>query len=337
MNFFKCLFLIVLANSLLKVNPLFAQKKTPKSIHGPQTKVPKKITPQPVQINFGCMFDSVSEVIVDGQKIYLKKGLFLAKLKLIDMSEPNFGLGYAFKSPFKDTIFIRSLFQHFITEIKTNLTFAVSEKYYLQYSSLKKKPLTIPLNEKLYSLQKGKEFKAIMYHLVDFDTIVSGGRGSFTGIYPLEITEVNKPFISSILTNRDSAKSNKTNYVCFNDPDLLGYFIDSATSDTIRVSLSSQKPGLRILFKAKGSKNFMAIQPKFHFYPLNTVIGTNQSIPYSKTIPFSTANNFFYFSGNCWILPGQSATIDDFPDGKIPEGVNPTPFIPAKFFRKIIH
>ncbi len=339
MKIFRCLFLSGCLFLLMIANPLHAQKKTPKKPNNPQQKnvtAPKKSPPKPVYIDFHCMHENpVSEVVIDGQKLFLKRGQFAATLKLIELSEPNFGLLYAVSNPFQDTLYIRSLFQHFITEIKTQQTFAVSEKYYLEYSFLKKKPLLLPAKEKLYALKKGKEFKAILYQLVDFDTIVQGGRGALTGIYPLEIAELKQAFQSPLLVNRDSAISNKTDYVCFNDPVLTGYFVDSATSDTIRVSISSQKPGLRILYKSKGSKNFTAIKPQFHFYPMNTVIGTNQPILYSKKIPHSNMNNFFYFSGNCWILPGQVSTEEEFVGAPIPKGIELKPYIPAKFFKKI--
>lgn len=338
MKFFRGLFLSFGMFALLCSNPLFAQKKQTKSPTSATLKKPivKQSAPKPVYIDFHCMHNNpVSEVIVDGQKLYLQRGQFVANLKLIELSEPNFGLKYAVSFPFRDTIYIRSLFQHFITELKTQLSFAVSEKYYLTYSSLKKKPLVLPANEKLYNLKKGKEFKAILYQLIDFDTIVFGGRGTFTGIYPIELAEFKKPFTLPQLTNYDSAISNKSEYVCFNDPALTGTFVDSATSDTIRVTISSQKPGIRILYKSKGSKNYTAIKSQFHFYPMNTVIGTNQPISYSSKIPYSNSNNFFYFSGNCWVLPGQAATSDEFPDGQIPKGLDLKPFIPAKFFKKI--
>lgn len=333
---FRHLFSIILVFALLVANPLLAQKKMPKK---PLPKAPvslKKTKPTSYFIDLHCKHKTpISDTTIDQQKLYLKHGQFFATIKLIEKPDPNIYLAFAISYPFKDTINLGMFNQHFVKEAKTNTVFSVDEKYYNNYITLSKKPLVIPENVKLFALKTGKEYKAIIHQIVDFDTIISGGRGTVTGFHATEIVDLKKPFRKSSLTNKDSALQNPENFVCLNDPNMLGFFVDAGTSDTIRVSISAQKPGIRILFKAHKSKNYTAIKPIYHFYPMTAVIGTNQPITYSKAIPFSNDLNFFYYNGDCWILPGQVATADNYENGVVPTEIKSKPFIPAKFFKRI--
>lgn len=333
---FRHLFSIILVFALLVANPLLAQKKMPKK---PLPKAPvslKKTKPTSYFIDLHCKHQTpIADTTIDQQKLFLKHGQFFASIQLIDQPDPNINLAFKVSYPFKDTIAL-GMFNHlFITEAKTKIVYAVTENYYYDYIKLQKKPLVIPEKHKLFALKTGKEYKAILHQIVDFDTIVSGGRGTVTGFHATEIVDLNKPFTKSTLTNKDSALNNPEHYICLNDPNMLGFFVDSLTSDTIRVSISAQKPGLRILYKTHKSKNFTNINPKYHFYPMNSVIGTNQPILYSESIPYSNDLNFFYYNGNCWILPGQCATADNYENGVVPTEIKSKPFIPAKFFKRI--
>lgn len=328
--------------SLICSNVSFAQKSKPNKITKPAPVKPEVKTVKTNFIRFNCN-QTLFDVQVDGQKIIIPEGQFYAKLKLLSVngiSEPDFGLEYAVLEPFKDTIFIRSINQFYLQDPKTKAYFAVSENYHAKFHASKKKPAFIPENEKIYQLSKGQIFKAVLYHLVDFDTINAGGRGSITGFYPTEITPISKPFKSPTIINKDSflamvANPNFSFHNCPDNPNMRGLFVDSATSDTIRVTNSAMKPGLRILYKSNGSKSWTAINPDFHFYPYNGVIGTKNKLKYSKSIPYSTDVNFFYYTNKCWILPGQTSTQEQFSNQKIPDGIENIPFIPAKFFKKV--
>lgn len=318
----------------------FAQKSKPSKSNQSSVSVPPKVEPKKTNfIRFNCN-QTLFDVPVDGQKIIVPEGQFYAKLKLINHSEPDFGLEFAVLEPFKDTIFIRSLNQYYLKDPKTKTYFAVSQKYYEFFNQIKKKPAFIPETEKLFPLIKGQVFKAVLYHLVDFDTIVAGGRGTLTGFYPTEIAPISKPFKNPTIVNKDSFLAMASNsdfkfHNCPDNPNMRGYFVDSATSDTIRVTNSAMKPGLRILYKSKGSKSWTSINPDFHFYPYNGVIGTKVKLSYSKAVPYSTDVNLFYYTNKCWVLPGQSATKDNYPNQIVPEGIENIPFIPAKFFKKL--
>ena len=321
----------------------FSQKNKPSKTNKPNTSVQPKIESKKTNfIRFNCN-QTLFDVPVDGQKIIIPEGQFYAKLKLLwqkALSAPEFGLEFAVLEPFKDTIFIRSINQYCLKDPKTKIYCAVSQRYYEFFNQSKKKPSFIPENEKLYQFIKGQVFNALLYHLVDFDTINAGGRGSLTGFYPTEIVPISKPFKTPSIVNKDSFLAMVANpkfsfHNCPDNPNMRGLFVDSATSDTIRVTNSSMKPGLRILYKSKGRKSWTSINPDFHFYPYNGVIGTKVKLNYSKSVPFSTDVNFFYYTNKCWVLPGQSATKDNYPNQIVPEGIENIPLIPAKFFKKI--
>ncbi len=333
---FRHLFSIFIVVALLGANTLYAQKKMPKKPVPKAPISPKKTKPNSFFIDLHCKHhSSISDTTIDQQKVYLKHGQFFATIKLIDQPDPNINLAFSVSYPFNDTILLGMFNQFFIAEPKTRIVYAVTDNYYFEYIKLQKKPLVIPEKHKRFALKTGKEYKAIIHQIVDFDTIVSGGRGTVTGFHATEIVDLKKPFSKSIVNNKDSALQNPENYICLNDPKMLGFFVDSATSDTIRVSISAQKPGLRILYKAHKSKNYSAIKPMYHFYPMNSVIGTNQPLWYSKNIPYSNDLNFFYYNGDCWILPGQCATADNYQGGIVPQGILQKPLIPAKFFKKL--
>ena len=335
----NCAFFLI---SCFCLNFGFAQKSKPNKNTKPAPVKPEAGTIKTNFIRFNCN-QTLFDVPVDKQKIIIPEGQFYAKLKLLSPIKPgeaDFGLEYAVLEPFKDTIFIRSINQFYLQDPKTKAYFAVSQNYHAKFHASKKKPAFIPENEKIYQISKGQIFKAVLYHLVDFDTINAGGRGSITGFYPTEITPLSKPFKTPTIINKDSflamvANPNFSFHNCPDNPNMRGFFVDSATSDTIRVTNSSMKPGLRILYKSKGSKSWTAINPDFHFYPYNGVIGTKNKLKYSNSIPYSTDVNFFYYTNKCWILPGQASTQEQFPNQKIPDGIAKTPFIPAKFFKKI--
>ncbi len=321
----------------------FSQKNKPSKTNKPNTSVQPKIEPKKTNfIRFNCN-QTLFDVPVDGQKIIIPEGQFYAKLKLLwqkALSAPEFGLEFAVLEPFKDTIFIRSINQYCLKDPKTKIYCAVSQRYYEFFNQSKKKPAFIPENEKLYQFIKGQVFNALLYHLVDFDTINAGGRGSLTGFYPTEIVPISKPFKTPSIVNKDSFLAMVANpkfsfHNCPDNPNMRGLFVDSATSDTIRVTNSSMKPGLRILYKSIGSKSWTSINPDFHFYPYNGVIGTKVKLNYSKSVPFSTDVNFLYYTNKCWVLPGQSATKDNYPNQIVPERIENIPLIPAKFFKKI--
>ena len=335
----NCTFFLI---SCFCLNFGFAQKSKPNKINKPTPVEPEAGTVKTNFIRFNCN-QTLFDVPVDKQKIIIPEGQFYAKLKLLSPIKPgksDFGLEYAVLEPFKDTIFIRSINQFYLQDPKSKSYFAVSQNYHAKFHSSKKKPAFIPENEKIYQISKGQIFKAVLYHLVDFDTIEGGGRGYITGFYATEITPISKPFKTPSIINKDSflamvANPNFSFYNCPDNPNMRGFFVDSATSDTIRVTNSAMKPGLRILYKSKGSKSWTAINPDFHLYPYNGVIGTKNKLKYSNSIPYSTDVNYFYYTNKCWILPGQASTQELFPNQKIPEGIANTPFIPAKFFKKV--
>lgn len=321
----------------------FAQKNKPSKINKTNVPLqPKSESKKTNFIRFNCN-QTLFDVPVDGQKIIIPEGQFYAKLKLLSTkypAEPEYGLEFAVLEPFKDTIFIRSLDQYYLKDPKTKIYCAVSKRYFEFFNQIKKKPAFIPENEKLYELKQGQIYKALLYHWVDFDTIVAGGRGTLTGFYPTEIAPISKPFKNPTIVNKDSFLSMVANpnfrfSNCPDNPNMRGFFVDSATQDTIRVTNSALKPGLHILYKSKGNKSWKDIPADFHFYPYNGVIGTKVKLNYSKNIPFSTEVSFFYYTNNCWVLPGQSATKDDYPNQIVPEGIKNIPFIPAKFFKRL--
>lgn len=185
-----------------------------------------------------------------------------------------------------------------------------------------------------------QQFKAILYYIVDFDSIDRGGRCTGTGYYFAEWKPVGKPFNSAIFLNIDSfnlfKKSSNHTVHCENDFKQFGTFKDSASGDLLRIEYNTYGISYTKIFLLPfKKKKWLEITPTFpkdnYRFHLSPFYANSKSKIVNKNYPGLE----FIFMRDHWITTGIPSNSEYYPDHKLPKGIKPIPGIPMRVFNRM--
>jgi hypothetical protein len=255
----------------------------------------------PAGLAMDCMHDRA--VTINEKTIYLAKGEIMETLSFITW-EPGLMNGFMRLTNAKGDTLSFWAYDSYVKDTITGIFYA------LKFGTEDLRDVKIPsyfcrkedIAESLvkYSIEPHSRWNTIYIHSLDYDTVVEG-RCNGTGRVIQEMWSTDKQLVSKDHVDLDSFEVYKkgckmlyNRYCrCPEDPSMNGQFLDNESGETLQILTNP----LQVYYRSKSKTQWQKLRARQEFPGCLSV---------SFTPDFSKKTYPLYFTGNTWLIPGDS-------------------------------